>query len=43
MSRPDEQLFLLATISLLAILIMSQFFGGVGSGFAGFILPLTLS
>jgi hypothetical protein len=42
MSRPIAPLFLLATISLLTILIMSQFFGGFGSGFAGFMLSLTL-
>lgn len=42
MSRPIAPLFLLATIALLTILIMSQFFGGFGSGFAGFILSLAL-
>lgn len=42
MSRPIVPLFFLATISLLTILIMSQFFDGFGSGFAGFMLSLTL-
>lgn len=40
MSRPVAPLFLLATISLLTILIMAQFFGEFGSGFAAFMLSL---
>lgn len=42
MPRPIAPLFLLATISLLTILIMPQFFGEFGLGFTRFMLSLAL-
>ena len=42
MSRNAEPLILLFAISLLAILSMSLFFYGFGSGFAAFMLSLAL-